>query len=103
MNFLLAAICIGFLAWAAFQHFRRQPVAGSQARFLFIRAWAFTALVSFMFLLAFLFLPNKGRVVLLLPVFLFGATLAKWIARSRDRLRRESQTQSNFERAKRIN
>lgn len=103
MKFFFAAVCIGFLAWAALQHFRRQPVAGSQARFLFIRAWAFTALVSFMFLLAFLFLPNKGRVVLLLPVFLFGATMAKWIARSRERLRRQSETQTNFDRAKRIN
>ena len=103
MKYLFAAICLGFLAWAALRHFRRQSVFGAQGKFFAIRSWAFTAVIAFLFVVAFLFLPDKGRVVLLLPLFLFGVTMAKWMGKNRERLRRETREQSNFERAKRIN
>jgi uncharacterized membrane protein len=85
------------------QHFRRQAIFGAQGRFFAIRSWAFTGLVAFLFLLAFLFLPDKGRVLLLIPIFLFGTTVARWMSKSRERLRRQTREQANFERAKRIN
>jgi cell division protein FtsW (lipid II flippase) len=103
MKFLVAAAMLAFIAWVFVQHFRQRRVAGPQERFFQIRSWAFTALVSLVCVLAFIILPDKGRVLLLAPIFIGAVTLAKWMQNTRVRLRSEEAERSNFERAKRIN
>ena len=68
-----------------------------------VRFTIFSWLLAFVFVLAILLLPNKGRVLMLVPVFLVGMTLAKWWQNTRERLRREAAATSDFERARRIN
>jgi hypothetical protein len=58
--------------------------------------------VGFLLLLAFVFLPNKQRVLMLLPVFFAAVTLAKFWRNSRERLRREQRAQVDMERMKRV-
>lgn len=94
---------LAFIAWVFVQHFRQRRVAGPRERFFAIRAWAFTALVSLVCVLAFIVVPDKGRVLLLAPVFIGAVSLAKWIQRTRMRLRAEESERSAFERARRLN
>ncbi len=103
MKFLVTAAMLAFIAWAFVQHFRQRRVAGPNERFFNIRAWAFTALVVLVCLVAFAILPDKGRVLLLAPIFVGGVSLVKWMQKTRMRLRTEEAERSNFERAKRIN
>ena len=103
MKFLLVLATFAFVAWTFLQHFRNRPAPGPQERFFNIRAWAFSGLVTFLFILAFVVLPDKGRVLMLAPVFIIGMGLAKWMRNTRTRLRSEEAERTNFERAKRIN
>jgi cell division protein FtsW (lipid II flippase) len=103
MKLLVTAALLGFIAWVFVQHFRQRQVAGPRERFFQIRSWAFTVLVSLVCVLAFLILPDKGRVLLLAPVFIGAVSLARWMQNTRARLRQEEAERSNFERAKRIN
>jgi hypothetical protein len=84
----------GYVAW------KKQSVA---ERAFAVRFTIFSWVVAFIFIAAVLFLPNKGRIVLLVPVFVVGVTLAKWWQTSRERLRREAEVDTNFARARRIN
>jgi cell division protein FtsW (lipid II flippase) len=103
MRSFVAVALLAFIAWVFVPHFRQRRVAGPRERFFTLRAWGFTALVTLVCLLAFLILPDKGRVLLLAPIFIGGVTLAKWMQRTRLRLREEEMERSSFERAKRIN
>ena len=103
MIYVLAAFALYLLAkrvvprWMSWK--TRSPVERSFAMRFTIFSW----LLAFIFIVAILFLPNKGRVLMLIPVFLAGMSLAKWWQNTRERLRRESEAASNFERARRIN
>jgi cell division protein FtsW (lipid II flippase) len=103
MRYLVVAVLLAFIGWVFVQHFQQRRMAGPRKRFFQIRAWGFTALVTFVCLLACIVLPDKGRVLLLAPVFIGAVSLAKWMQRTRLRLREEEMERSNFERAKRIN
>ncbi len=103
MKFLVAAAMLAFIAWAFVQHFRQRRVAGPRERFFNVRAWSFTALVCLLCLVALIVLPDKGRVLMLAPIFIGGVSLAKWMQRTRLRLREEEAQRTGFERAKRIN
>jgi Na+/H+ antiporter NhaD/arsenite permease-like protein len=85
---------------------RRMKAWKSQSeeeRSVAIRFTIFSWVLAFIFVTAALFLPNKGRVILLLPLFLIGATLARWWQNTRDRIRRKNAMDTNFGRARRIN
>lgn len=103
MKFLVATATLAFIAWVFVDHFRRRAAVGPRERFFNVRAWAFTALVCFVCLVAFIVLPDKGRVLMLAPIFIGGVTLVKWMQKTRMRLREEEAQRSSFERAKRIN
>jgi hypothetical protein len=97
---ILAIALATWMLWPQIAKFR----AGSAAERAFtIRFTAFTWLVGFLFIAAFTFLPNKGRVVMMLPLFLVAVSLAKWWKNSRARLKREAAMDSNFHRARRVN
>lgn len=103
MRFLILPAILAFLGWVFVQHFRMRRVAGPKERFFQIRAWSFTGLVIFVSLLALIVLPDKGRILLLAPLFIGGVSLAKWMKRTRLRLREEEMERNSFERAKRLN
>ena len=71
-------------------------------RFFAMRASIFTWLVGFLLLVAFLFLPNRARVLLILPVFIGAVSVARLLRDARNRLRRESEARVDFERMKRV-
>ena len=103
LKLLFVAAILAFIGWSFVQHFRNRPAPGPRERFFNIRAWAFSGLLTFVFLLAFMVVPNKGRVLLMAPIFLAGMSITKWMQKTRARLRHEEAERSNFERAKRIN
>lgn len=103
MLYVIAAVGLYLLAkrlvprWTAWKS--RSPAERSFA----LRFTIFSWLMAFIFIVAILFLPNKGRVLMLIPVFLTGMSLAKWWQHTRERLRRDAEAASSFERARRIN
>jgi hypothetical protein len=58
---------------------------------------------AFGFLIALMFLPNRQRVLLMIPLFLIALSIAKLWRDGRSRLRREHEERDRFERMKRIN
>jgi len=97
-------LLLGLLIYAVLStHFTVRRCQSEKERAFAIRISAFSWLVGFFLLVAFLFLPNKQRVLMLLPVFLAAVTLAKFWRNSRERLRREQQAQVDLERMKRVN
>ena len=104
MIYLFAALGLYLLAkrvvmprWVAWR------TRNAAERSLAMRFTIFSWLLAFIFIGAILFLPNKGRVLMLVPVFIAGMSLARWWQNSRERLRREAEVATNFERARRIN
>lgn len=103
MHFLLAILAIAFVGWLVWPQIAKFRAGSAAERAFTIRFTAFTWLIGLLFVAAFIFLPNKGRVIMMLPVFLVAVSLAKWWKNSRARLRREAQLDTNFERARRVN
>ena len=98
-TYLLLAILL-FGVFRTHRSVRRSVTA--EERGMTIRVSAFAWLVGFLFLFAFLFLPNKQRVIMLLPGFLFAVAFAKFWRDKRARLRRENDERVNLERMKRV-
>ena len=80
-----------------------QQTQTAKERFFAIRASAFTWLVGILLFAAFVFLPNKQRVLMLLPAFVIVVSVAKLWTNARARLRRENQERIDLERMKRVN
>lgn len=68
-----------------------------------IRTSAFMWVVGLGFLAAFLFLPVRPAIFLLVPAFVAAVSLGKLWRNGRARFRRESELRVNFERMKRVN
>lgn len=98
--YLLLAVLL-FGVWKTHRSVGRSQ--SSAERFFAIRASAFTWLVGAALLAAFVFSPNRLRVLLLLPAFVVVLSIAKFWQKSRERLRRERQERVDFERMKRVN
>ena len=100
------AICLllAILLFGVFRSHRsvRRSVTPEE-RGMAIRVSAFAWLVGFLFLIAFLFLPGRQRVILMLPAFIFAVGFAKFWRDKRARLRRESEEQTRLDRMKRVN
>jgi len=78
---------------------RRPP---SERSFMF-RTLLIGVLLAFVLLVAFLFAPNKARLLLLLPALLGISAVAKLWRDGRARLRRNAERDDAFERMKRVN
>lgn len=84
----------------------RRSVRRSQSeaeRFFAIRISAVTWLLGFVCLAAGLFLPGRQVLLLAIPLFFAGVTLAKLWRDGRARLQREQGERDALERMKRIN
>jgi len=103
MFYLLGAIVLWLVSPALLRQFVAWKRQSEAQRSFAIRFTAFSWLLAFIFVLALIFLPNKGRVLMLVPIFLAGMTLARWWQSARERLRRRAEEESGFARARRIN
>ena len=72
-------------------------------RFFAMRVALFSWIAGFGFVIALIFLPNKQRVLLLIPLFVLTVTVAKLWRTGRARLRREEEERGSLERMKRVN
>ena len=95
---LLAALIFGIFKTS--RAVRRSQSA--QERFFAIRASAFTWVVGLALLSAFLFLPNRARILFLLPAFVVVFSLASFWRNARARLRAETRERVDLERMKRV-
>ena len=95
---LLALLIYGVLR----THLSVRRSVTPEERGMAIRVSAFAWLVGFLFLFALLFLPNKQRVILMLPGFLFAVAFARFWRDKRARLRREHDERASLERMKRV-
>lgn len=103
MFYVFAAIGLYFLARWLVPRWSLWRKRSAAEKSLAMRFTIFSWILAFVFVVAILFLPNKGRVLMLVPVFIAGMTLARWWQSSRERLRREEAEASDFARARRIN
>jgi hypothetical protein len=99
-TYLLLTVIIFFL-WKTHRSVRRSLTV--QERYFAIRTSIFTWFVGFLLLTALLFLPNKARILLLIPVFLGSIAIARFFRDTRARMRREAEGRMDLERMKRIN
>jgi hypothetical protein len=72
-------------------------------RFFAVRLALFSWVGGFAFLVALIFLPNKQRVLLMIPLFFAAVTVAKLWRDGRARIRREHEERDRLDRMKRIN
>ena len=100
VTFLLLAILL-FGVFRTHRSVRRSVTP--EERGMAIRVSAFAWLAGFLFLMAFIFLPNKQRIIMLLPGFIFAVAFARFWRDKRARLRRERDERADLERMKRVN
>jgi FlaA1/EpsC-like NDP-sugar epimerase len=96
---LLAVLIFGVFK----THRTVQRSQSAKERFFAIRASALTWMVGIVLFAAFVLLPNKLRVLMLLPAFVVVVSVAKLWRNARARLRQESQERVDLERMKRVN
>jgi hypothetical protein len=100
----LTWLMIGLIAYALWSTQRSvRRTSSARERSLAIRGALFFWVLTFLFILALVFLPNRGRVLMMIPAFLITAWGMKAYRNSRERLRSETQDQGNIERMKRVN
>ncbi len=100
VTYLLLALLL-FGVFRTHRSVRRSVTA--EERGMAIRVSAFAWLMGFIFVIALIFLPNKQRVIMMLPAFIFAVAFAKFWRDKRARLRRENEERVNLERMKRVN
>jgi len=98
--YLLLAVLL-FGVFRTHRSVRRSTSAEERA--ITIRISAFAWLVGFIFLAAFIFLPGKQGVILMIPAFIFAVSLAKFWRDKRAQLRRATAEQTRLGRMKRVN
>ena len=99
-TYLLLAVLL-FGVWKTHRSVRRSQTA--EERFFAIRASAFTWVVGIGLITAFIFLPGRARILILLPAFVIVMSLMKFWQNARLRLRREQEEKLNLDRMKRVN
>ncbi len=72
-------------------------------RFFSMRVAIFAWIAGFAFLIALIFLPNKQRILLMLPIFVFAMSVTRLWRTGRARLRREEEERGSLDRMKRVN
>lgn len=98
--YLLLALLI-FGIWRTQRSVQRSQTV--QERAFTMRTSIFSWFVGLVLLAAFLLLPVRALMLLLLPVALGVVSMAKFLRDARNRLRREEQERVNLERMKRTN
>jgi L-asparagine transporter-like permease len=102
MKYILCIVLIAIIFGAVRTQRQVRQSRDVRERTFVIRTAAATALFVIVFVALLLFLPNKARVLVLLPAFCVAVSLAKAWHISRMRLRREAAARVDFERMKRV-
>ncbi len=102
MKYLLCILLIAIIFGAVRTQRQVQQARDARERAFVIRTAAASVLFIIVFIGLLFFLPNKARVLMLLPAFCIGVSLAKAWHLARVRLRREANARVAFERMKRV-
>jgi uncharacterized membrane protein len=102
MKFVLCIVLIGIIFGTMRAQRQLRQSRTEQERAFVIRTISATVLFGIVFTGLLLFLPNKARVLLLLPAFVLGVSLVKAWHQTRMRLRRKAADRIDFERMKRV-
>ena len=103
MNFLPTLIVLALLGYAVWGMQRTAQRSGSgREKALAIRGIAVLCVLGLVFVTALIFLPNKARVLMMLPAFFVAVTIGKAWRNSRERLRRTEQQRVDLEKMKRV-
>ena len=102
MQFLLLFVILALFVPPALRRIAAWKKQSEAERAFTMRFALFTWVIATLFALIFVRVPSI-RLILLLPGFVIGTMLVKWWQNSRARLRREAETETNFDRARRIN
>ena len=101
---IVTYLLLALLLFGVFRTHRSvRRIVTAEERGMAIRVSAFAWLMGFIFLIALIFLPNKQRVIMMLPAFIFAVAFAKFWRDKRARMRRENAERVNLERMKRVN
>lgn len=104
MKFLPALIVLALLGYAIWGMQRTGGRTGSaREKALVIRGIAAFAVLGLIFVVALIFMPNRARVLMMLPMFFVAVGLGKAWRDSRQRLRRAEQERVDLEKMKRVN
>ena len=103
MKFLTWIIAFVLIAGVFTTHRSVRRSTSEAERFFAMRLALFSWVAGFAFLLALLFLPNKQRVLMMIPLFVLSVTVAKLWRTGRARLRREEAERGSLDRMKRVN
>jgi hypothetical protein len=98
---LLFLTAVGWVAWSTWRSLRRAE--GPEERALVVRGVVLFWLLAGIFVAALVFLPNKGRVLALIPIVLVGGAAANAYRASRRQLREKAEGARRFAAAKRVN
>jgi hypothetical protein len=98
--FLLLAL---LLYWLARAHWSGGGRVSAEERAVTIRLGVVAWFLGFVFVAAFVFLPNKPRVLMLVPVAVFALGFTKFWRDKQARLRREQAERARVETMKRVN
>ena len=103
MKFVLCFLLI-LVIFAALRTQRpwQQQTRSDRERAFTVRTVAAFALIGLLFTGAFLFLPGKARLVMVIPAFFVSVSLGKAWLNTRARLRQEEAARVDFERMKRV-
>jgi len=99
-TYLLLTLIIVFI-WKT--HRSVQRCVTPQERYFTMRTSIFTWFVGFLLLMALLFLPNRARLLLLIPIFFGWIGVARFFRDTRARMRRAAESRADIERMKRVN
>jgi 4-hydroxybenzoate polyprenyltransferase len=101
LPWVIILLLLGYSFWGM----QRTPQRTSSTRekALAIRGIAMLIVLGIVFIAALLFLPNKARVLMMLPAFFVVVGVGKAWRNSRERLRREEQQRVDLEKMKRVN
>jgi uncharacterized membrane protein len=97
---LLPLVLIGLVVVAPL--FDAARSASERERAMTIRMTLFTWLLGGVLLLGLVLLPNKQRVLMMVPAFVIATVIGRVWKRARERLRREREA-PNLDRMKRLN
>ena len=102
MKFLTWIIALVLIVCVFGTHRSVRRSTSEAERFFAMRLALFSWIAGVGFLVALLFLPNKQRVLLMIPMFVLAVTLAKLWRTGRARLRREEEERGSIDRMKRV-
>jgi len=102
MKFVLCIVLIGIIFGTMRTQRQLRQSRNEQERAFIIRTVSAGVLFTIVFIALLLFIPNKARVLLLLPAFVVGMSLVKAWHHARMRLRRQASDRVDFERMKRV-